>query len=126
MKEALLVLSVALASCTSNNCLERTSVKTVKELHNKTSNIVKSNWALTQDREVYSDVTIHNDLNLNGYKLTIYGHLEATNLNGGGTLIYCSKNITGRTQNKPTQIKMDCNTLGLDEVEYVQENYDCE
>jgi hypothetical protein len=126
MKKALLVLSVALASCTSNNCYEAKKSVIVKELHSKSSGINRDNWALTQDREVYGDVIIENDLNLNGHSLTVYGHVQATNLNGGGTLTYCSKNITGRTQNKPTQVQMDCNTLGLDEVEYVQETYDCE
>ena len=126
MKRLLLAVSVLVASCTSNNCYEAKKSVIVKELHSKSSNINRSNWALTQDREVYGDVTIDNDLNLNGYSLTVYGHVQATNLNGGGTLTYCSINITGRTQNDPVLKKMDCNTLGLDEVEYVQETYDCD
>jgi hypothetical protein len=127
--------AMLLISCTQNtgsNCEDPVKVESVKEYVHGANTLGKSNskvipnLALTSDKIIEGDLTVQNDINLNGYSLVVYGNVKASRVNGPGNLSYCTKELRWGTQNGVNKIKLDCSTLGMEEVVTVQEYYDCE
>lgn len=128
----LLAMTISCSSNTGSNCDDPVKVEAVKDyVHNpstlnRSQNKTIPNLALTNDKVVEGNITVQNDINLNGYTLTVYGQVKASRINGPGNLLYCTKILQWGTQNGVNQTKMGCSTLGMDEVVYVKETYNCD
>ena len=131
MKKLLLLTALVAVSCTekaSVNCEEPVRTEVTKSYRSKTlSSKTSGSVSLTRDKTVEGNYVVNGDLNLNGHRITVYGLLKVNgNLNGGGTYEYCSLEVSGAIQNNPIKNKLNCSTLGLEEVVRVQEYYECE
>ena len=122
-------------SCTQNNgsnCEDPVKVEAVKEYVHSSNPLSRSQdktvtqLSLESDRIFEGNLTVQNDINLNGYSLVVYGRVKASRVNGSGHLSYCTKELQWGTQGDVIQTQLDCSTLGMDEVVTVQEYYDCE